>query len=304
MCGLAGIRLNYGNCEGASCASLKPPPPAPSGRRRPCTPGRWFRTLGRFVAAGSMPSGDLPECGSTPVALLDLPAELARRGYRSAQLCHFYLPSRDPGYPAELRSAFADADVELECLLIDDGDLTDHADGRNQQRWISTWIDTAEHLGATRARVIAGKQPPTDPSQQLSADRLVELARAHEGIRVVTENWHALLPNAAAVNHLLDRTEGQVGFLIDLANWTGPGMYDELAAVGGRAETCQAKVTSDDTGMIDEADFRASLAVLRDAGYPGALALVYDGPDPAEWVKLEEAYAILCSVYAADTGQT
>ena len=56
--------------------------------------------------------------------------------------------------------------------------------------------------------------------------------------------------------------------------------------------------------MIDEADFRASLAVLRDTGYSGALALVYDGPDPAEWVKLEEAYAILCSVYAADTGQT
>jgi len=57
-----------------------------------------FRTLGRYVAAGSMPSGDLPEGGGSELALLDLPAELARRGYKAAQLCHFYLASRHTGY--------------------------------------------------------------------------------------------------------------------------------------------------------------------------------------------------------------
>ncbi len=83
-----------------------------------------FRTLGRFVAHGSMPSGDLPEGGGGGLDLLELPAQLARRGYRSVQLCHFYLPSRDPGYLNEVRIALTDAGVELECLLIDDGDLT------------------------------------------------------------------------------------------------------------------------------------------------------------------------------------
>ena len=55
--------------------------------------------------------------------------------------------------------------------------------------------------------------------------RLVQLAERHTDVRLVTENWHALLPHAAAVNELLDRTGGRVGFLIDLGNWSGPGKY-------------------------------------------------------------------------------
>ena len=263
-----------------------------------------FRTLGRYVAAGSMPSGDLPEGGGSELALLDLPAELARRGYQSAQICHFYLASRDTGYLAELRAAFAEAGVEIECFLIDDGDLTHPSQASDHQDWISTWIDNAEGLGAPRVRVIAGKQPPSRSTLETSAMRLVQLAERHPDISLVTENWHALLPHAAAVNELLDRTEGRVGFLIDLGNWSGPGKYAELAAVAARAETCQAKVKTDEAGVIDEHDYRSSLAVLRDAGYDGPLAMVFDGRDPDEWGKLEEAHAILRSAYAPGSGPT
>ena len=263
-----------------------------------------FRTLGRYVAAGSMPSADLPEGGGGELTLLDLPAELARRGYQSAQLCHFYLASRDGGYLAGLRAAFAESGVKIECFLIDDGDLTDPAQASDHQDWISTWIDVAEGLGAPRVRVIAGKQPPSRPTLETSAMRLVQLAARHPEISLVTENWHALLPHAAAVNELLDRTEGRVGFLIDLGNWSGPGKYAELAAVAARAETCQAKVKTDEAGVIDEHDYRSSLAVLRDAGYDGPLAMVYDGRDPDEWGKLEEVHAILRSAYAPGSGPT
>ena len=263
-----------------------------------------FRTLGRYVAAGSMPSGDLPEGGGSELALLGLPAELARHGYQSAQLCHFYLASRDTDYVAEVRAAFAEAGVEIECLLIDDGDLTHPSQAEDQQDWISTWIDVAEGLGATRVRVIAGKQAPSRATLATSAIRLVQLAERHTGLRLVTENWHALLPHAAAVNELLDRTAGQVGFLIDLGNWTGPGKYAELAAVAARAETCQAKVKTDQAGVIDEQDYRSSLAVLRDARYSGPLAMVYNGPDPDEWGKLDEAYGILRSAYEPNLDRT
>ena len=57
------------------------------------------RTLGSFVAAGAMPMGGLPAGGGGGLALLDLPAELARRGYGAFQLAHFYLPSTDPALP-------------------------------------------------------------------------------------------------------------------------------------------------------------------------------------------------------------
>lgn len=258
-----------------------------------------FRTLGRAVAPGSMPSGSMPEGGTGGLDLLDLPAELRRHGYTSAQLCHFYLTGRSDDHLGEVRDSFASAGVEIECLLIDDGDLTDPVRGEEQQRWISGWLEVAERLGTGRARVVAGQQPPTPETLRLSARRLGELADRHPAIRVVTENWHALLPDAAAVTTVLDATEGRVGFLVDLGNWKGPGKYAELAAVASRAETCQAKVTTDDHGRIDEQDYRRCLTVLRDAGYAGPLAMVYDGPDPDEWGHLDQAHRIVTSVFAA-----
>ncbi len=256
-----------------------------------------FRTLGRYVAPGSMPSGDLPENEGNGLTLPDLASELARHGYRSAQLCHFYLQRRDTGYLMEVRTAFAEAGVEIECLLIDDGDLTHPTAADTHQEWISGWLEVAEQLGAPRARVIAGKQSPTPATLGASATRLHTLADRHPGVRVVTENWHALLPDSASVLALLDRADGRVGFLVDLGNWTGPGKYAELAAIADRAETCQAKVSTDATGNVDADDYRASLRVLRDAGYTEPLALVYDGPDPDEWRKLDEAYAVVREVF-------
>ncbi|QDP97716.1 TIM barrel protein [Microlunatus elymi] len=257
-----------------------------------------FRTLGRYVAPGSMPLGQLPEGGGGGLSLLDLPAELARHGYDSVQLCHFYLPSREVGYLGELRSAFDDAGVAVECLLIDEGDLADPVDGDQQRDWLSGWIDTAEQFGVDRVRVPAGKQPPGPDALRSSVERLVQLADRHPGTRIMIENWLAMMPDAASVNEILDRTAGRIGFLIDLGNWKGDGKYDELAAVAARAESCQAKVSTDASGVIDEADYRRSLGVLRDAGYGGPLAMVYDGPDPDEWGKLDQAYGIVRSVYA------
>jgi sugar phosphate isomerase/epimerase len=257
-----------------------------------------FRTLGSFVAPGSMPMGGLPVGGGGPdaLALLDLPAELARRGYGAFQLAHFYLPSTDPAYLAELRAALADSGVELECLLVDDGDPTDTTGSAPGEEWLSGWLDVAEALGAPRARLVAGKSEPTPLRLDASAAVLGRLADRHPSVRVVTENWHALLPDADSVISLLERTGDRVGFLIDLGNWSGPDKYEQLARVAHLAETCQAKVRVTDSG-IDAEDYRRSLGVLADAGYTGPLAMVYDGPDPDEWGHLEQAYAIITEVF-------
>jgi sugar phosphate isomerase/epimerase len=215
------------------------------------------------------------------------------------QLCHFYLPSRDPGYLAELRSAFEESGVALECFLIDDGNLTDPTAGEEQEAWISGWLSVAEQLQAPRARVVAGMHAPTSQLLATSARRLSSLADRHGGTRIVTENWHALLPDATSVNELLDRAGGRIGFLIDLGNWSGPDKYDQLAQVAARAETSQAKCRTDAEGNLQADDYRSALQVLRGVGYAGPLALVYDGNDPDEWAKLEEEYALVCDVFAS-----
>ncbi len=257
------------------------------------------RTLGRFVAPDSATLGgpfmEAPS-ESSGIALLDLPRELKAHGYDALQIVHFHLPSRDPAYLAELRDALAEAEIQLDTLLIDDGDLTDPANADRTEAWIGEWLDVAVALGATRARVVAGQAEPTPERLRESARRLVRLARAQPDVRLVTENWKALLPDGATVQDLLGQTGDEVGLLIDLGNWSGPGKYDELALIAPLAETCHAKCRFIDC-QPDADDFVRGLRVLQYAGYDGPLGLIYDGADDDEWAQLDVEQALVRSVF-------
>ena len=256
-----------------------------------------FRTMGRFVAPGSAPSGVLTENdGAGGLPLLELPGQLAAHGFASAQLCHFYLPRTDASYLAEVRDAFATAEVDLECFLVDDGDVTHPEHGEEQQRWLSGWIEVAEQLGAPRVRVPAGDQMPTQETIVRSARRLRELAAEHPDIRVITENWKSLLVDADTTRDLLDRLEGEVGLLIDTGNWTGADKYEQIAAVAGGAECSQVKARESARGVLDAEDLTRCLTVLRDTGYTGRISYVYAGTDDDEWGRLEQMHEIARTV--------
>ena len=229
--------------------------------------------------------------------LLDLPAELRRRGYNAVQICHFHLPSRSADYLDELRAALAESGIVLDALLIDDGDLTHPTDADRDEAWIGGWLDTAVALGAHRARVCAGRSNPSTATVQQSASRLVRLASAHPDIRVVTENWMEMTPDATSVLALFKATGDTIGLMIDLGNWRGFGKYGELAAIAPLAETCHAKCHFSADGA-DREDFLSSLRVLKESGYDGPMALIYDGPADDEWAGLDTEYEIVREVFA------
>lgn len=260
------------------------------------------RALGSFVAEDP----DLPMGMTTPpdavpgLDLLALPAELQRRGFTTVQICHFHLAHRDRSYLGEVGSAFAQAGIVMDCLLIDAGDLTHPTEADAHAKWIDRWLSDAETIGTLRARVIAGQQAPTAENLTAAATRLRRLAVEHE-VRLVTENWFDLLPDAASVHTLFDQLGDDVGFLIDLGNWTGPTTYDQLTKVAGLAETCHAKAhhssAADHAAVIDADDYTRTLRILADAGFEGPLALIYDGADPDEWAGLEREHAIVQQVF-------
>ena len=256
------------------------------------------RTLGQYKGPNSSASGvriiDVEPPPDT-LSLLDLPGALKQRGYDAVQICHFHLPSRSPGYLGGLRAALDESGIVLDALLIDDGDLTGGAADRAEE-WIGEWLDTATALGARRARVCAGRSAPTAGTLRESAERLVRLAASHPDVRVVTENWMELLPDADSVLTLLDATGDKIGLMIDLGNWSGPDKYDELTRIAPRAETCHAKCRFAD-GDPDREDFSASLQILKDAGFSGPLALIYDGDDNDEWTALDTEFEIVRSVF-------
>jgi sugar phosphate isomerase/epimerase len=235
-----------------------------------------------------------PTWGSGTMSLMEVPAEMARLGIDRLEICSFHIPGRDSGFAGELRSAMAESGVTLQTLLIDDGDITDAVHRDRDIAWIGRWIDIAAALGAEKARVIAGKQPPSEEVLERSVAGLAELARrgSEQGVRILTENWLATTPGPNEVHAILDGLDGKVGFLADLGNWKGPTKYDDLASILLRAENSHAHGVFSSNLEIDAEDFGRCLTVATDAGFDGPFTLIYNGPNDDEWqaVKLERDF--------------
>jgi sugar phosphate isomerase/epimerase len=222
--------------------------------------------------------------GAGTETLLDLPSALRNHGYHRMELVSFHLPSRDPVYLGELRDQLKHAGVLLQTLLIDAGDITHPEHGARDTAWVASWIEIANELGADNARIIAGKQAPTPETLDRSVKALSTLADGNAGskLRLVTENWFALLPGPKEVDYVLDRLDGRIGLLGDFGNWRGPGKYDDLASIFARAELCHAKAGFID-GDLDTADYGKCVALAEATGYKGPYTLIFDSEIPGEW---------------------
>jgi len=227
--------------------------------------------------------------GPGSISLTALPERLRSLDIDRIEVCHFHIDRHDHGFLADLRSALGEAGVTLQTLLIDDGDITDPVNGMRDRAWIASWIDTAAELGAEKARVICGKQPPSPEVLDRAVDGLAALARhgTDRGVRVLTENWLATTPGPREVNGVLDRLDGRIGLLADTGNWRGVGKYDDLRAIFGRAENAHTKAFFSDAMDIDADDYGRCLDVAKECGYAGPHTLIYEGADPDEWRGLE-----------------
>jgi hypothetical protein len=261
-----------------------------SGPRLSVSTWSLHRALGRPDFYGPAEGERIPagSHGRGAMSLLELPAKIAAFGIHTLELCHFHLPSRDPGYLAELRAALEGSGVQLFQLLVDAGDVTDPANADRDLAWIRGWLPVAAALGAERARVIAGKAEPSEAALDRSYAALSTLAgeASVSGVCLTTENWFALLSRPEVVLGLLDRLEGQVGLCLDFGNWGGPGKYEDLAAIAPRAESCHAKAHFSAPDLVDADDFVRCLEITRAAAFSGPYTLIYDGPGDDEFAGL------------------
>lgn len=235
--------------------------------------------------------------GEGQESLLGLPSVLANHGYHRLEIVSFHLRSRDPVYLAELRDQLRIANVRLQTLLIDAGDLSHPEYSLRDQAWIAGWLEIANELGAENARIIAGKQKPTRDALDRSIKALSALAESNAGssVRLVTENWFDLLAEPAHVHYLLDKLDGRVGLLGDFGNWSGPDKYSDLRSIFGRAELCHAKAQFID-GDLDEADYGACIKLAEEAGYTGPYTLIFDSEIPGEWNGLAKQRDFITSL--------
>ena len=225
--------------------------------------------------------------------LLDLPTELAARGYDAVELCHFHLPTLDEDYLGTLRDHLSNAGVRLQSLLIDDGDLSHPDESVKWETWIAEQIDVAAALGAQRARVIVGKQAFSEDGFVRAQGHLRTLAtRAKDqGVRLTTENWFPLLDTPETVHRMLDALDGDLGLCGDFGNWPRPRKYTDLPLILSRAETMHAKCEFTTGVQIDEPDFNACIDASLAAGFTSTYVIVNGGPaDEWEAVAATKTY--------------
>ncbi|MCS6758846.1 MAG: sugar phosphate isomerase/epimerase, partial [Candidatus Devosia euplotis] len=143
--------------------------------------------------------------GAGEETLLGLPSVLANHGYHRLEVVSFHLRSRDPVYLGELRDQLRIANVTLQTLLIDAGDISHPEHGERDQAWIAGWLETANELGAENARIIAGKQKPTRDALDRSVKALAALADGNAGsvVGLEPENGLDLLAERAHGHFLL-----------------------------------------------------------------------------------------------------
>lgn len=225
-----------------------------------------------------------PREGST-LDLLHVPHELAKRGIKTMELCHFHLPDTRACYLEEWVSAREEAGVALWSLLIDDGDINHPEFGDRDRDWIVGWIDKASLLGAQCVRIIGGKQPLTEVSlaKSIAQLRILTMEAYVRGVHVMIENWFPTLSTPTAIQTLLGELGGSVGLTLDFGNWGGAEKYENLAQIAPYAEGCHAKWDHDD-------DFLRCLEITRAAGFSGPYTLVYSAPG-AVWESLERQKA-------------
>jgi len=223
--------------------------------------------------------------GKPQSALLEIPAKLAAMGISRVEISHFHLPSRDVSYCDELKHALAESGVEMFTLLVEDGDMTHPDDAARDLAWMAECVTTAGHLGAKRARIIAGKQEHSPATMEKSVAGFHELVKRGSdcGVEIVTENWFDLLDTPEAVNELFERLDGSIGLNADFGNWEGSRKYTDLAAIFPLAQSCHAKCNFDAAGTEDWDDYGQCLEIAQNTNFSGVYTLVYDAPDSDEW---------------------
>ncbi|MCY4020353.1 MAG: TIM barrel protein [Chloroflexi bacterium] len=264
----------------------------------------WFE----LDAGGKSVSGSWR--GTPTLDLLDFPAEVAAHGINCVDLCIQHIPNIEPGYLAELRSAFESAGVELYQLLIDIGEVgSPDPDERSASIALTKrWMEIAAELGSSGVRYVPGDSKPTPETILASGEAFRELYDycVGCGLEPATENYKFFNNEADDLLGVLDISERDYGVVADFGNAKGPDKYDNLSKLMPRATAIHQWVTIDDDGALNVEDSKRCLNMARDSGFDGPVMLLGGHPyqlyrDTREmWDAVDELRDEVRSVFGDD----
>ncbi|MEM7536782.1 MAG: TIM barrel protein [Chloroflexota bacterium] len=229
------------------------------------------------------------EPASGALALMDLPAFVAKDGIKVLEITEYHFPHTDDVYINEFKSALTDADVTFENLLIGVGNLS----GLDEETWQADiehnkrWQEIAAKLGAKGTRLDCGVDPATPETRARSSTALQELAEygTRLGLTTATENWRttSLYPNDLL--DIMEQVDQPLKLVVDFGNATKTGdKYGTLKKLMPKGTSLHCKGLFPD-GELDVAEFHHCLSIVQEADFDGHISLIYDRYDD-EWGKV------------------
>ena len=242
--------------------------------------------------------------------LLDFPAEVAAHGINCVDLCIQHIPNIEPGYLAELRSAFESANVELYQLLIDIGEVAS-SDPDERSAGIALtkrWMEIAAELGSTGVRYVPGDSKPNPENTRASGEAFQELYDycVECGVEPATENYKVFNNEADDLLQVLDISGRDYGLVADFGNAEGSNKYATLEKLMPRATAVHQWVEIAEDGALNVEDSKHCLQMARDNGFDGPVMLLGGHPyqlyrDTRElWGAVDELRGEVRSVFGDD----
>ena len=238
-----------------------------------------MKALGQPMYELDVATGEVAGAPIEPptIDLLDIPAKAAAQGFHEFDLSVYHVPSIEPGYLADLRSAFEEAKVELFQLLIDTGDVdsSDPDERAAGVAHIKRWMEIAVELGARGVRYVPGDGEPSPETIRSSGEAFRELFdyAVDRGLKPATENYRNFNLKADNLLGVLEHAERDYGVIADFGNARGPNKYETLEAIMPRATSIHAWAEVDEKGDLISEDFQRCLTMARDAGFDGPIML-------------------------------
>lgn len=161
-----------------------------------------------------------------------------------------------------------------------------HPDGPERETQLAMtrdWIDRAAVLGAPAIRIFAGQVKGDDTEETAIArcvqgiDQSLQYA-ATKGVWLALENHGGITSSADSMLRIVEQVAPSPWFGVnfDSGNFNTADPYADLARIAPYAVNAQIKVSVSPGGEKQPADLERLVAILKDAGYRGYVALEYE----------------------------
>ncbi|HIW32132.1 MAG TPA: sugar phosphate isomerase/epimerase [Candidatus Paenibacillus intestinavium] len=213
--------------------------------------------------------------------LVELPKIAVERGLTALEICHFHFPARHQNYLTQLKHAFEEAQIIFHTLLVDYGDIASPDPIRQSSdiEYLKGWIDTAQIVGASSVRIVAGEQPAGDKKAIARSIEALQQLREYavgKNVEVVTENFRALTSTVSSWSSIIAGEQYSFPTIVDFGNFSSLEKKNGIRYGAPLAHSIHAKPEYTLEGEINKESFYSLLTILAEMNCTAPISIIYD----------------------------